>query len=715
MGRLRRGPPAKIPRTSDSETASSRRSGSPIHSVLDAVHRGRSAALPAAFQPLQLPPPGLGPPEAQEISDEELLSFCTTDFSWQFLAKRNDEVDLKDLCEKERKMFDESDALEWEAILKTKAVRVIYGKEAQQMREKYPDRIVSSRMVRRKKPIAERLHGWKPKSRWCLHGHKDPDVGSLMTYAPTPQCESMNLFLQVGLNLGHRFVFGDAKNAFCQSDPLFRSQGPLFAEPCSGLHLPRGALIVIEVPVYGLDDAPAAWRTTVTKFLVQNNFVRNLIEPCWYVKYNEQNENIAQVLIEVDDFIVSSAPKEEASVKKLLTERFKFGKWEPNTAEYAGRKIQVLPDRILIDQEKYILEQLEPIMLAKGRRADKQSPLNESEFVAFRSCIYRINWVAKETRPEVSGLASIMASRLKHATIEDALIVNKAVNHLRNTASRAMILWKHGPREMTFIAISDAGGINTKAEELDEQGMPADSTQGAWMVLAAEALPVGSQRVRASPIAWRSSKLKRKVISTFGGETQAMLQAISETDWLQVMYRDAVWHDMQLKDWRNSLSPHMVVMRESCELQGRQQQCSVTDAKSLYDCLLKEHPQGRQDRKASLALSIIVHDLQQTKSMVRWAPHQKMLVDTLTKADPFRGNGAMEMFLKSGWLSLVDVAAELSQRAQDVKFRRRSHSASMARLVQEYQQDFYAVMSTLIWGCCEDLAANAVSEHSSLT
>ena len=138
MGRLRRGPPAKIPRTSDSETASSRRSGSPIHSVLDAVHRGRSAALPAAFQPLQLPPPGLGPPEAQEISDEELLSFCTTDFSWQFLAKRNDEVDLKDLCEKERKMFDESDALEWEAILKTKAVRVIYGKEAQQMREKYP-------------------------------------------------------------------------------------------------------------------------------------------------------------------------------------------------------------------------------------------------------------------------------------------------------------------------------------------------------------------------------------------------------------------------------------------------------------------------------------------------------------------------------------------------------------------------------------------------
>ena len=35
----------------------------------------------------------------------------------------------------------------------------------------------------------------------------------------------------------------------------------------------------------GLDDAPAAWRATVVRFLVEQlGFVRNLVEPCWYME-----------------------------------------------------------------------------------------------------------------------------------------------------------------------------------------------------------------------------------------------------------------------------------------------------------------------------------------------------------------------------------------------------------------------------------------------
>ena len=693
-------PPSKVARTTE-PVGAERRSGSPIGSILDMVRRGRQLASgstdPVEISPdLEMENPNL------EDTGEDLLTFDEDLSAWTYVASRSDEISLKDLSLEEQKLFEESDRVEWEAILQTKAVHVVVGAEAARLREKYSDRIVSSRMVRRKKPVPERLHGWKPKSRWCLHGHRDPDGGSLITYAPTPQAEGMNLFMQTGLNLGHCFVFGDVKNAFCQSDPLRRAKGPLFAEPCAGLCLPAGALIVIDVPVYGLDDAPAAWRATVARFLVEDmGFVRNLIEPCWYVKFDKAGRNVAQALVEVDDFIVSTAPAYQQSIKEAFTSRFHFGKWEPNEAEYAGRRIKVLPDRVLIDQEKYILEQLQPVPLAKGRRSDRSSALQEDEFRAFRSCIYRVNWIAKETRPEVSGLASIMASKLSSACVEDALTVNKAVNHLRNTASRPIILWKYDPSSMVFLAVSDAGGINSKGEELDEIGLPSDNTQGAWMVLAAEALPIGERRVKASPIAWRSSKLKRKVLSTFGGETQAMLQGINETDWLQVMYRDAVWGDVRLEDWRNSLSPHMVIMRDRCELSERQKQCSVTDAKSLFDCILKEHPQGRQDRKASLELAIIVRDLQQTKSMVRWAPHQKMLVDSLTKADPLKGNGAMEAFLKSGSFSLVDVATELANRSSDARFRRRSHAASAARLAQEYQDNYWSVLSTLIWGNCE--------------
>ena len=41
----------------------------------------------------------------------------------------------------------------------------------------------------------------------------------------------------------------------------------------------------------------------------------------------------------------------------------------------------------------------------------------------------------------------------------------------------------------------------------------------------------------------------------FGGVTQTMLQGVNEVEWLQIVYCDAVFNDIQLDQWRNSLSP----------------------------------------------------------------------------------------------------------------------------------------------------------------
>ena len=703
-------PPLKAARVEESTRAP----GTPIQPLLRIIHRPTSSGEGASSSSAPAESPGIprevsrSPRRLHREEDPELMSwyYINKEGSLTLLAKRSDGVSLKELNAAERELFDQSDELEWEAILKTKAVRVVLPPEADQIRRKWGDRILSSRMVRRRKPLPEE-NQWKAKSRWCLGGHTDPDTGSLQTYSPTPQGEGMMAFLQVSLNLGHDLAFADVKNAFCQSNKLHRPNGPLYAEPCEGLKLPRGAIIAIEVPVYGLDDAPAAWRQTVVQHLIEDlGFIRNVVEPCWFMKFegseNGEKKNIAQLLLEVDDFIVSALPSHEAWVKEKLCGRFHFGKWEKSSAEYAGRRVRCSTDRILIDQGKYIKEQIKPVLLEKGRKQDKNAPLLKEEFEALRSVIYKINWVAKESRPEMAGTASIMASRLKAATIEDILIINKCVNHLRNTADRAIVLWKHDPREMAFVVITDAGGITTRAGEVDDLGLPTDATQGAWAVIAAEHLPVGRERVKGSLIAWRSSKLKRKVYSSFGGEAQAMLQGIGEVSWLQVMIRDATYNDVSLQNWRNSLSPHMLVLRGECRLRDHQPQCSVTDAKSLYDTILRESPQGRQDRRAALELAIIVKDLQETRSMVRWAPHQKNIVDSLTKADPLKGNGAMEEFLKQGMLSLVDVREELANRAADVKYKRRSHSASVARLIEEYQGEYLALWSTLIRGSCDD-------------
>ena len=297
----------------------------------------------------------------------------------------------------------------------------------------------------------------------------------------------------------------------------------------------------------------------------------------------------------------------------------------------------------------------------------------------------------------------------------DIVIANKAVNHLRGTATRPLTLWKFRPEDMSFIVVSDAGGVSMNgATTTDSAGLPSDATQGAFMVLAAESLPTDGRPLRASPITWRSSKLKRKVLSTFGGETQAMLQGVSEVDWLQILYRDAVFHDVQIREWRDSLRPHAVILRDSCELHTRQKQCVVTDAKALYDCILKEHPSGKQDRKASLELAIIVRDLQQTHSTVRWVSHQKMLVDTMTKDDLDRGNGALLIFLRSGVMTFVPESEELSLRKEDSDYRRRSNKACNERARREMEHEMHSlccsifekVREALSGGNCKDAVAS---------
>ena len=449
---------------------------------------------------------------------------------------------------------------------------------------------------------------------------------------------------------------------------------------------------------------------TVVNFLDSQGYVRNLVEPCWWSRFDSEGRSESQVLIEVDDFIIGARPEIRGKIKKIFQDRFDFGKWEEDCADYAGRRVQCLEDRVLLDQEKYITEQVTPIPLPKHRRAMKDAELTEEEFQAMRSAVYKINWIAKETRPEMSGLASIMASKLKKAVIDDVLIINKSINFLRATASRPLILWKMCLDDLAYVAISDAGGVGMKHTSEDEEGLPTDHTQGAWIIMATETLPTGKQKVRASPMSWRSSKLKRKVYSTFGGETQAMLQAISEVDWIQVMVRDATRHDVELRSWRNSLSPHMLVMKKDIS-SDRQPQCTVTDAKSLYDCLLKEHPQGKQDRRSALELAIIVKDLQETRSTVRWVPHQKMVADSMTKPDPLKANGALEQTLKTGILSLVDVGEELAYRAADARHKARSHSASTARLLREYEENGLTFWSTLIRGSCDDCPFGVV-KHS---
>eukprot|EP00974_Lingulodinium_polyedra_P063806 6160969-Lingulodinium_polyedra.AAC.1 len=211
---------------------------------------------------------------------------------------------------------------------------------------------------------------------------------------------------------------GDLKNAFCQSRKLERARGRLFVEPCDGVPVPKGCLVELIAPVYGLDDAPLQWHLTLTSWLKEEGFQKCLFEPClWFRRFGPSD--LDMILIEVDDLVMSIAPSRSEEFKARANGRFKFGKWRVGESDFAGRRLRQREDRLLIDQEKYILENVFPMTLAKGRASTPDSPLKPHEAASLRSLIYQISWVAKETRPEAAGMASLMASKLPEATVGD--------------------------------------------------------------------------------------------------------------------------------------------------------------------------------------------------------------------------------------------------------------------------------------------------------
>ena len=643
------------------------------------------AASQASDQP---PEPVEAVRDAPEEDDAELLSYPglehtsflqltvkKEEFKVKGIKPRNSEFNMGDATSEELEGFKKSDLSEWQSIVDFGAVKVVSEKEALKIRESQPHRILASRIVRRKKPMPG-IGNFKYKSRWCVLGHGDPDSGTYKTFSPMPSTEAISLFFQLALCLGLGMAFADVKSAFCQSDVLNRPQGPLYAEVCSGLGLSPKCLIQLVAPVYGLDDAPIRWHHTVLEFLLSLGFERSLFEPCWLVKKRE-GKIIAMMLLEVDDFNIATTEDYRDELHNQLNERFVFGKWEFGSADFAGRTVTFHDDKVTMTQEKYIVEKLHQIKVPRGMLSNKEAPLTPDLFEEYRSMLYRVSWLAHQTRPEAAGIVSLLSSRLNKASVHDLSCLNKLVHHIKNTANQPLVLHKFDLDKMILIAASDAGGVGSKpvSAELSSEELE-DTVQGAWVILASDRMPSANHKAKVSILSWRSSKLKRRVSSTLAGEALAFSQALSEVEWLQLMIRDVLHGDVHREDWRKSIVPFIAVLKDDCKLKGQLQQCHITDAKSLYDAISKDSGASRQDRRTAIEIAIILDGLRRSNSTVRWAPHPRMIADVLTKDNIAKSNGALEEVLRTGRISLWEEEEELQKRKENPVFKLRSKKAS---------------------------------------
>ena len=577
--------------------------------------------------------------------------------------KGQDEVDPRLEDEEGQELWKEADLQEWNKMASSGAVRILSLEESREVRsvlrsQNKESRILPTKVARRFKPAE--LPGQPPtrKSRLCLRGDKDPDILELERFSPTVNTMSFNILLQVAANENMDAAVADFSNAFCQSRPLDRPNGPLyFAPPSEGIEgINKEQIVQIINGVYGLVDAPLHWRKSLIEDLRKLGYQASKLDPCiWKLHEKKTGKLIGALAIEVDDlFMVGKM--EHWRQMEILRAKYKFGKWvklkeEIEGCSFNGRRVRQLKSgEFRVDMEKFVLERLNPIQLEKGRASDRKALATPEEVAAARGACGSLNWLSKEGRPDASGPSSLLASKLTKLTIEDILAINETVKALKEKADLSVRI--QPIPNMKIGVVTDASFANSGFH-----------SQGGHVIIAHGDKLMQGEKVITNVLMWKSGKLQRVVNSTLAAETQSLSRGLADLLWTSVMLEEFQNAFFKIHEWPERLSEAKNLVLSSCRTQSfLKEALAIVDAKSLFDLLSRETLGGGQDRRTAIEIQIIREDLNSIDGHIRWVDHMAMIADGLTK---LRGsNKSLYQLLSDGVFQIQAEKENLEERKE---------------------------------------------------
>ena len=83
-------------------------------------------------------------------------------------------------------------------------------------------------------------------------------------------------------------------------------------------------------------------------------------------------------------------------------------------------------------QQDININNLQPVLMDSSRVLERDSLLTDCETDKLRSKIGQLLWVARQSRPDIMFDACILASTLKHGTVQTMHEANKVVKKLKS-------------------------------------------------------------------------------------------------------------------------------------------------------------------------------------------------------------------------------------------------------------------------------------------
>lgn len=134
-----------------------------------------------------------------------------------------------------------------------------------------------------------------------------------------------------------------------------------------------------------------------------------------------------------------------------------------------------------------------------------------------------INWISKQTRPDIAFDACLLSANLKHPTVEHLLWANQVVRRIINNDYGLLIDFGNADSEHIRIEIY----VDASFGNLRDGG-----SQGAYLIFLTDG-------VSRCLVSWQSKKIRRIVKSTLAAETLALIEGAESGLLLQKVLSDS--------------------------------------------------------------------------------------------------------------------------------------------------------------------------------
>ena len=563
--------------------------------------------------------------ESSANSEDEPIHECPADVLLTGKAVRS-EIKLKDLKPEDRAKFEASMAKEWASWMKFDAVQELTADEVAQLppntkiigtRWVHTDkndkpRLLAKALAKRTGKTTEQIKKEFPfeaKSRMVVQGCQENDHG-IRSDSPTASLLAFNLVCTVAVLQRWILVACDASTAYLQSqgiDRLLILRAPRPPPPGVSQH----ALFRAKGSIYGTKDAGRSWWKKLFRTLKKYRWTMSKIEAALF--YLVSGDKLVGIMLSHVDDLLAAGEGDDYEATLTALEKELYLKVKRQEFRFCGKNVKQKDHTIAVDQFDAI-ESIDYMVLAPARRKLPNATLTEEEKSNFRALIGQMDWVTRQSRPDLTVNVSMASQSMGRPTVKDVVELNKAVKMLKETSDAK---WRFVASDLTL----EECRVFCFADSSFANGEGLKSQCGYVVGLTRESITDGSEH----PIyllETYSGSIKRVCRSTLAAQSNGFLAGAEAAEYVRMILMEVKYPTERLIDLDREFKKDRVLC--------------FTDAKSLESSINKDAGIS-QDKRVRILLAQVkellgLNDYQDDKNLYAiWVDTSQMLADVLTK------------------------------------------------------------------------------------